>query len=191
MVKKKCGFNDICDLSDNCPKSGCGLKSFLTKIKQEKKAFNDDIQLIEDLEREYLTAWNSNVNSKARGVSTGTAFENWVIKQLSRNHKVEKGAQEFKFGTLNVDAIITTEENGKVFLEMKIGSDRQHALMFAGLINQRKENEKIGYIPFYTPNHDVLKILNSWIQQHPSVFNFFPIENSWSKALRDLNNFIQ
>jgi len=48
--------------------------------------------------------------------------------------------------------------------------------MFSGLINQRKENVKIGYVPFYKPNRDVSKILDSWRQQYPSVFNFFPLK---------------
>lgn len=91
-----------------------------------------------------------------------------------------------------MDVVIPSKQKPKVFLEVKVNSDRQHALMFSGLINQRINKDlKIGYISFYKPNKEISKILDEWKLQHPTIFNYFPIEQSWSKSLQALYNFIR
>lgn len=187
-LSSQCHYRLVCDVPV-CPTSGCGLETFLNMITQEISKFSEsqDQRLINDLAQNYTATWNSFKNSRARGAATGRTFEKWITDYLVSNGKnVEKGRVDFQFGTFQIDAIIPSKSDPEVFLEIKINSDRQHALMFAGLLNQMIKNDvRIGYISLYKHQGDVLNILNEWKNKFNN-FNFFHIEDGWSKSMKDI-----
>ena len=174
-MRSDCAYGVICKLSPYCPNSGCGLECFMDMIKEDMEKFTNpkDQTLMHNLGNKYLQTWNARKTSKARGAATGRSFESWITNHLLSNGiSYERGTMKFIFGTFQVDAIIPSREKPRVFLEMKINSDRQQALMFAGLINQLIDKEiKIGYVINVRKNMGKALLIN-----HMDNFFVFPMD---------------
>jgi hypothetical protein len=189
-----CLYPKGCYDNDNCPKSGCGLESILSMTEKDLENCSlEDKRLINQFREKYLSAWNSNINSRARGAATGRALEDW-IRELLRNvgAKCEKGRLEFQFGKFNVDIIIPNKLNPSALLEVKVTTDRQHALMFSGLINQTlNKTIKFGLVTLYRPSDDIINILEQWKKDNAGRFDYFILEERWNKSYNRLQGFLE
>jgi hypothetical protein len=157
-----------------------------------------DLQLIADFENIYVATWNKYASSRGKGPATGKAFEKWIVDKLKIAGKnVQKGKMTFHFGEFQVDAAIPSLANPTTILEIKIYTDIQHSLMLAGLIRQLVNPQtKIGLVTFYRPGtyygvktSAITNILNNLKANFPKKFDYFHVQNGWSKAIARLVNF--
>jgi len=165
----------------------------LTLINKKK---NEDfepanISLMDSLKDAYTSAWNKNVESRAKGKATGTKFEKWVFDHIG--FEKEFGPVSFSFGPFSADVAIPSRENANVVIEIKLLTDKQQALAMKGLLVSCKgfEKRKIGYVLFYKPTKIVENILKETTENYPNRFKYFIIEKDWAGAIKDLNTYVK
>ena len=191
-----CPYRNICRRA-SCPPNirDCGLFSFLKATNQQKQTFRNkrDLQLISDLERNYVHAWNRHATSAGKGSAMGCCFEEWIRKILKRNGiPSQKGFVGFRFGKFQVDAAIPSCKSPCTILEIKMRVDIQSALMIRGLFDQlTNPDTKIGLVTFYdyTPKRQIMNIFSSWKRRFQKRFDCFHIENGWSTEIARIVNF--
>ena len=197
-----CLYQNRCK-SPTCPRilTNCGLRFFLERMTGQRGTCSrnpPDLQLLNDLENTYVTAWNRYASSRGKGPATGKAFENWIVGKLKAHGKsVEKGKVKFGFGDFQVDAVIPSLASPQTILEIKVYTDIQHSLMLEGLINNLANlNIKIGLVTLYdlgtfyaVKSRSIRNILSNLRTKFQNRFDCFHIENGWSSEITRLINF--
>lgn len=182
---KECGVNN-CSYTANL--GGCGLYGFLGTIDKQLQIYSTEKELIETLRNDYLKAWKKNPNSRGKGKATGNAFEKWIKTQIGN---YSGGKVKFNdIFTFNVDIVIPKSNNPRVIIEVKILIDIQHTLALGGLLHfiTNKKDMKMGLVTFYKPNEECIKILD-YFKNSFKIFDYFFIQNGWSKTIENLKNF--
>ncbi|MEX2689308.1 MAG: hypothetical protein Q6351_003145 [Candidatus Njordarchaeum guaymaensis] len=188
----KCQFEEECRIESckfikNKNIKSCGLYTFLSVIEDERKLYPKEQALIQDLRTEYIKVWNSHADSRAKGVVTGYAFENWIRKNIKQ--KCGKGEVKFRFGSFRVDVAIPSTDSARVILEIKLVPDLQHILALGGLLNFSLKKRKVGFVTFYEPKQRERNVLNSFKRKYKGRFDYFVIRGGWSNTIKKLNKF--